>query len=83
MDNKEELGTEEQALLEKVKDFVEGAVARAYEKGFMDGLKQATGVDEGGVLVKRFIFTPLTLIAILIIMLGGCFSLGMYIGGSL
>ena len=86
MDTKKELDPDEQALFDKVKDAMETSIERAYEAGFMAGIKQATGVNEGevdGVVVKRFVFTPLTLIAILIIMLGGCFSLGMFIGGSL
>lgn len=76
------LDPQEQILLGKVKGMFDDACKKAYLAGFERGMAQSME-DEGleGVQVKRIIISKYTLIALLIIVVGSIFSLGMYIGG--
>jgi hypothetical protein len=73
-----ELDDAGKAMLGRIKDMVE----HAYRNGYMEGIKSVVGDDEEVRVVKRLIITPSMLLAMLLIVLGGMFSLGMYIGGS-
>lgn len=82
MSNKVELSEAEQRFMEKIK----GLVDQAHKEGYMEGFKAGMGQDmddDGleGVSVHRIIVNKYTLLAILIIIFGSVFSLGMYIGG--
>ena len=65
------------AMVGKIKVMVENA----YRNGYMEGIKTVVGDDEEVRSVKRIVITPSMVLAILLIVLGGMFSLGMYIGG--
>jgi hypothetical protein len=70
-------------LDEKEREFynkIKGLTDIAYKRGYMDGIKDVVG-DDGERVVKRIVLTPSSMLAFLIILLGGIFSLGMYIGG--
>lgn len=63
---------------------IKGLTDLAYKKGYTDGVKRALLDDETeieGTNVRRIHVTPSGLIALLIIVFGSVFSLGMYIGG--
>jgi hypothetical protein len=64
------------AFMRRIKTLLDGA----FKEGYMEGVKSAIGND-GERVVKRIVVTPSSMIAFLIILLGGVFSLGMYIGG--
>ena len=71
-------------LDEKEREFynkIKGLTDKAYKAGFMEGVKSIVGEDDEEVNVRRFHITPSGLIALLIIVFGSVFSLGMYIGG--
>lgn len=66
---------------------IKGLTDIAYKKGYMDGVKSLIS-DEGvneidGRSVRRINITPSGLVAVLIIVFGSIFSLGLYLGGSL
>jgi len=62
---------------------IKGLTDKAYQAGYMDGVKSVIGDDEevSSSNVRRINVTPSGLIALLIIIFGSVFSLGMYIGG--
>lgn len=62
---------------------IKGLTDKAYKAGFMDGVSKILGDDTEieGSNVRRIRVTPSGLIALLIIIFGSVFSLGMYIGG--
>lgn len=74
-------------LDEKEREFynkIKGLTDMAYKKGYMDGIKRALLDEETeieGTNVRRIHVTTSGLIALLIIIFGSVFSLGMYIGG--
>jgi hypothetical protein len=75
------LDPQEQILLDKVKGMFDDACKKAYLEGFRRGMAQSME-DEGleGVEVRRIIISKYTLLALLIIVVGSIFSLGMYVG---
>ena len=74
-------------LDEKEREFynkIKGLTDKAYKVGYMDGVKRALLDEETeieGTNVRRIHITPSGLIALLIIVFGSVFSLGMYFGG--
>jgi hypothetical protein len=63
---------------------IKGLTDNAYKIGYMAGIKSVLGddeVSEEGSRVRRVVVSPSMLLAVLIIVLGGIFSIGMYIGG--
>jgi hypothetical protein len=72
-----ELDEEGIAFMHKIKDLLDGA----FKEGYMEGVKSVVSND-GERVVKRIVVTPSSMLAFLIIVLGGVFSLGMYIGGQ-
>lgn len=63
---------------------IKGLTDKAYKAGYMDGVKRALLDDDTqieGSNVRRIRITPSGLIALLIIVFGSVFSLGMYVGG--
>lgn len=74
-------------LDEKEREFynkIKGLTDKAYKVGYMDGVKSIMGddvVSEEGRRVRRVVVTPSMFLAVLIIVVGSIFSLGMYIGG--
>jgi len=79
----EQLDEQEQAVFNRVKKHFDDSCKKAYLAGFSAGMKQSME-DEGldGVEVRRIVISKYTLIAFLIIIIGGIFSLGMYTGGT-
>lgn len=71
-----ELDEEGIEFMHKIKSLLDGA----FKEGYMEGVKSVIG-DDGERVVKRIVVTPSSMLAFLIILLGGIFSLGMYIGG--
>jgi len=71
-------------LDEKEREFynkIKGLTDKAYKVGYMAGIKSIVGEDDEEVSVRRINVTPSMFIAVLLIVLGGVFSFGMYIGG--
>ena len=63
---------------------IKGLTDNAFKVGYMAGVKSVLGDDIEEVSsskVRRIVVTPSMVLAVLIIVLGGIFSLGMYIGG--
>lgn len=63
---------------------IKGLTDKAYKVGYMDGVKRALLDDDTqieGSNVRRIRVSPSMLLAVLIIVVGGIFSLGMYVGG--
>lgn len=76
------LDPQEQILLGKVKDMFDDACKKSYLAGFERGMAQSMEDDGlGGVEVRHIVINRYTLIALIIIVVGSIFSLGMYIGG--
>lgn len=75
------LDPQEQMMLDKVKGMFDDACRKAYLDGFKRGMAQSME-DEGldGIEVRRIIISKYTLLALLIIVVGSIFSLGMYVG---
>lgn len=73
-------------LDEKEREFynkIKGLTDMAYKKGYMAGVSSVLDddVEVEGSNVRRIRVTPSMLLAVLIIVVGGIFSFGMYIGG--
>jgi hypothetical protein len=61
---------------------IKGLTDQAYKEGFMDGVSRVLDDDKSdSPHVRRIYVKPSMMLAILIIVLGGIFSFGMYIGG--
>ena len=74
------LDPQEREFFNKIK----GLTDNAFKMGYMAGVKSILGDDDeeiGERRVKRVMVTKTGLLAFLIIVLGGTFSFGMYIGG--
>lgn len=74
------LDPQEREFFDKIKKLTDNA----FKMGYMAGVKNILGDDDGeidGRRIKRVMVTKTGLLAFLIIVLGSTFSLGMYIGG--
>jgi hypothetical protein len=61
---------------------IKGLTDQAYKAGFMEGVRCAVEDSKSdNPRVRRIYVKPSMMLAILIIVLGGIFSFGMYIGG--
>lgn len=81
MSNKEfippELDEEGIEFMHKIKSLLDGA----FKEGYMEGVKSVIDDSKSDPRIRRICVTPSGMLAFLIILLGGIFSLGMYIGG--